>query len=166
MLCHHHLAGGSASALRHPSTHGSGSGSGGTAAPLPPSVAQAQCEGGLNALAALLGLLLPLLFAVKTESAASLASWEARRRAWTSPAARGSADGRASSCVARAWRKAELAVEEAARGLAGRSWLATGPPPPDPLFASECERWLACLLLLASTWVWCAAVAVPGAADS
>lgn len=150
-------AGGSASAAQHPAV-----------AAARPGVSQSQCEGALNFLAALLGLLLPLLFVIKTESGASLARWEARRRAWTSPAARGSGSscGGPLRCVARAWRKVETALEEAVRGLAGRSWLAARPPPPDPLFASEWERCLACLLLLAVTWAWCAAVASGGAANS
>lgn len=123
--------------------------------------ARSRCEGALNFAAALLGLLLPLLFVVKTEPAACLARWEARRRAWLdgrgTPARGGSGAGGSLRWLARALWNAETAAEEAARGLAGRSWLAASPPPPDPLFATQLERWLACLLLLAVTWVWCAA---------
>lgn len=115
------------------------------------SAASAQCEGALNFLAAILGLLLPLVFLRKTEHAASLARIQTRRT-------------RAPSCgmlglLVLAWHRVEAGIEEALRQLVGRSWLAVEPPPPNLWLASEGERAVAWLLLLAATWVWCAAPA-------
>lgn len=140
------LPGGTAN--QEPSTaRGSGGGSQQAAA------AAAQCEGALNFLAALLGLLLPLIFFIKTEDAASLARLQARLQAQGELPHGSGVLGR----LAAAWHRAEAAAEAALRSLVGRSWLAAGPPLPEPLLGGDCERWLAWVQLLAMTWVWCAA---------
>lgn len=99
------------------------------------------------------GLLLPLLFLLKTECAASLARFLAQRarRGPAHAGARCSTLGR----LAAAWSKMEGGVEGAFRGLVGASWLAAEQPQPAPLFASEWERAVAWALLLAVTWLWC-----------
>ena len=149
---------GAGSILAQPSAASSAD-SGGTPQP---ALQRAQCEGALNFMAAVIGLLLPLLFLLKTEPAASLARFHAQR------ARRGAAHAGARSgtlgLLAAAWCKAEGGVEAALRGLAGPSWLAAEQPPPEPLFGSELERGVAWLLLLAVTWLWCATPALTAAA--
>lgn len=154
-------AGGAGSALQMPGSAGSGNGG---ARGLDPAVARAQCEGALNFLAAVAGLLLPLLFLLKTEPAASLARFHAQcaRRG----AARAGGRSGTLGMLAAAWCKLEAGVEAALRGMAGPSWLAAEQPPPEPLFASEWERALAWALLLAVTWLWCTAPALTAASGA
>lgn len=117
--------------------------------------ATARCEGALNFLAALLGLLLPLLFLLKTEPAASIERLQLRRNRTQCSGMLGR--------IAAWWHTAEAGAEQALRDLAGRSWMAGElPQPADPLLGGE--RWLAWLLLLAMTWVWCTAPMLVAAA--
>lgn len=123
---------------------------------------QSECEGVLNFIAAVVGLLLPICFIVKTEPAALLAAWEAR------DAARNNDDGGGSSSgiwgtLAAGCHRAEAAVEQSVRFLCGRSWLAGGPVPTLPALAPW-ERWMAVWLLTAVVWLWsvCAAALAAG----
>ena len=149
----HPLVGSAGSAVHRSDTGTDGGGGGSQQA----AMAAAQCEGALNFLAAMLGLLLPFLFLVKTQDAASLA-WLQARQVRTCGSS-------VFDQLAAAWHRMEAGAEQALRSLVGRSWLATWPPFPEPLLGG-CERWVAWVLLLAMTWVWCAAPALVSAAAS
>lgn len=102
----------------------------------------------------------PRRFVVRSEPAASLARWEARRSSRRPPAP--GALGR----VVGAWRAAEAGLEQVVRGLCGRSLLAVGAAPGDPLFASGAQRWLARYQLLGVAWMLCTAGAVGSGANA
>ena len=127
----------------------------------------AQCESVLNFVAAAMGVLLPLWFCVKTESAEELERWEVAHPCSdefddaAEPAVDGSTavigGGDAPSSLAALLRRGQTAVEVGVRGMCGRSWLAAGPPPGRPWLQPH-ERAVAWTLVVAVVWLYsCAA---------
>lgn len=125
----------------------------------------AECEGALTFVAIVVGCLLPVCFAVKTEPEEALAAWVPRSSSGAGPGGAASSGSRqapagwAGACtgphgkLTAAWRRVEATVELWVRAMCGRSWLAQRPAPAPPLLSGH-DRCILCWLLLAVLWVW------------